>query len=116
VRTELLETRLALGAITIGVNQAANCSKVTGLELGDFGADPGDSADDLMSRNAWVDGGHCAPLATDLVEVRVTDTTEKDFYLDIVFARIPPRDRGRGKRIFRAGSGISLRIILTTLF
>jgi hypothetical protein len=50
------------------------------------------------------------------VEVRVTDTTEKDFYLDIVFARIPPRDRGRGKRIFRAGSGISLRIILTTLF
>ncbi len=89
---ELLETSLALWAVTIGIDQAADCSKVAGLEPGDCGADFGDAADDLMSRNAWIDGGHGTPLATDLVKVRVTDTAEKDFYLDIVFARIASGD------------------------
>jgi len=114
VRAELLETGLALGAVAVGVNQAADCSKVAGLELGDCGADLGDTADDLMSGNAWIDSGHHAPLVTDLVEVRVADTAEKDFDLNVVFARIAPRDRGGGKRRFRTCSSVSLRFILTT--
>ena len=76
-------------------------SKVSGLELGDCGADLNDTADDLMSGNAWIDSWHRAPLITDLVEVRVADTAEKDFDLNVVFARISPRDRGGGKRRFR---------------
>jgi hypothetical protein len=41
VRAELLKACLALAAIAVGVNQTADCSKVTGLELGD-------TANDLM--------------------------------------------------------------------
>jgi hypothetical protein len=97
VRAELLEAGLALVAVTVGVNQAANCGKVAGLELGDCGADLGDTADDLMSWYAWVDSGHRAPLITDLMEGRVTDTAEKDFDLDIVFSWIAPGNRSGGK-------------------
>jgi hypothetical protein len=49
-----------------------------------------------------------------LVEVRVADTAEKDFDLNVVFAQIAPRDRGGRKRRFRTRSSISLRFILTT--
>jgi hypothetical protein len=93
VWAELLETILALGAVTIGVNQAAYCSKVAGLELGDCGTDLGDTAYNLMSRNAWIDSGHRTPLVTDLVQVRVADTAEKDFDLNVDFARVTPRYR-----------------------
>jgi hypothetical protein len=102
VRAELLQTGLALWAVTVGVDQAADCGKVSGLELGDCGAHPGDTAYDLMSRNAWIDSWHLAPLVADLVEVRVADTAEKDFDLNIVFSRIATRDCGGGKRRFRA--------------
>ena len=98
VRTELLETGLALVAVAIGVNQAADRSKVSRLEPGYFGSDLGDTADYLMSGNTRIDSWHCAPLITDLVEVRVTDTAEKNFDLNVVFARITPRDRRGGKR------------------
>ena len=92
VRAELLETGLAFGAVAVGVNQTANCSKVARFEPGDCGANLGDTAYDLMPWNAWIDGGHGAPLTTDLVEVRVADTAKKDFNLNIVFARFAPRD------------------------
>lgn len=114
VRAELLETGLTLMAVAVRVNQTADCSKVAGLEVGDCGADVGDTADDLMSGNAWIDSGHHAPLVTDLVEVRVTDTTEKDFDLNVVFAWIAPRDHGGRKLRFRTRSSVSLRFILTT--
>jgi hypothetical protein len=94
----LLQTGLALGAVTIGVNQTANCSKVAGLELGDCGADLGDATDYFMSWNAWIDSRHHAPLVTDLVEVRVADTAEKDFNLNVTFARSTPGDRSGSKR------------------
>jgi hypothetical protein len=48
------------------------------------------------------------------MEVRVADTTEKDFDLNVVFARIASRDRGGGKRRFRTRSRIGLRFILAT--
>jgi hypothetical protein len=114
MRAELLETGLTLVAVAVGVNQAADCSKVAGLEVGDCGADVSDTADDLVSGNAWIDGRHHTPLVTDLVEVRVTDTTEKDFVLNVVFTWIAPGDRDGRKRRFRSRSSISLRFILTT--
>ena len=101
MRAELLETGLTLVAVAVGVNQAADCSNVAGLELGYCRADVGDTADDLMSGNAWIDSGHRTPLVTDLVEVRVADTAEKDFDLNVVFTRIAPRDLGGGKWRFR---------------
>ena len=95
---ELLKTGLALLTVTVGVNQAADCCKVAGLETRDFGADFGDTTDDLMSGNAWIDCGYPTPLVTDLVEVRMADTAKKDFDLNVVFARVAPRDRGGGKQ------------------
>jgi hypothetical protein len=114
VRAELLKTGLALVAVTVGVNQAAYCSKVAGLELGDCGADLGDTADDLMTRNAWIDSGYHTPLVTNGVEVRVADTAEKDFDLNVVFARIASWDCHGSKQRFRTRSSVSLRFILTT--
>ncbi len=115
VRAELLKTGPAIGAGAVGINQAADGGKVAGLELGDCGADLGDTADDLVAGNAWVDGGHdAAPLVTDLVEVGVADAAEEDFDLNVVFGRIAPGDRGGGKRRCRTRSRVSLRFILTT--
>src|SRR4029078_3994418 len=114
MRAELLETGLTLVAVAVGVNQAADCRKVAGLEVGDCGADVGNTANDLVSGNAWIYGGHHTPLVTDLRKVRVTDTTEKDFNLNVVFAWITPRDHSGLKLRFRTRSGVSLRFILTT--
>ena len=65
VRAELLETGLASGQLPSESTKQPTGSKVAGLELGDCGAHLGDTANDLMSRNAWIDSGHCAPLVTD---------------------------------------------------
>jgi hypothetical protein len=67
VWAELLESILALVAVTIGVNHAANCSNIVWLESGDCGANLGDTANDLMSRNAWIYSRHHTPLISDLV-------------------------------------------------
>jgi hypothetical protein len=98
MRTILLKTSLAVGTVAIGVNQATYCSNVAGLELGDCGADLSYTANDLMSRNTWIDSWYRTPLATDGVKVRVADTAEKDFDLNIVFARIAPWDCHGSKR------------------
>jgi hypothetical protein len=113
VWAELLKSILALVAVTVGVNHAADCSNVAWLEFGDCRADPGNTADDLMSRNAWIDSGHSTPLTTDLVKVRVADTAKKDFNLNVVFARIAPRDHGGGKGRFCTIRSISRGFILT---
>src|SRR3954468_7689791 len=92
MRTILLKTGLALLALTIRVNHAAYCSNVAWLELSDCGTDLGDTADDLMPRNAWIDSRHSTPLATDGVEVGVADTAVKNFDLNIMFTWIAPWD------------------------
>jgi hypothetical protein len=76
MRTILLKTGLAFRAVTVGVNHAAYRSNVAGLELGNFRAYLGDTADNFMSRNAWIDSRHRAPLAANCVEVRVTYAAE----------------------------------------
>jgi hypothetical protein len=103
-------------AVAVGVNQAADCSMVGGLELGDCGANLGDTADDLMAGNAWIDGGRRAPFVTDLVGIRVAYATEKDFNLNVVFAWIASWDREGNKRRFSIRSSVSLCFILTTKF
>jgi len=113
VRAELLKAGLALAAVAVGVNQTADCSKVARLELGDCGTDLGDTTDNLMSGNAWIDSGHATPLVTDLMEIRVANTAKKYFDLNVVFARIAPGDRHGCKWRFRTRSRVSLRFILT---
>ena len=95
VGAELLESGLALGAGAVGVDQAADCGEVAGLELRHGGADLGDAADDLMAGDAGVDGGHdFPPLVAGLVEIGVADAAEEDFDLHVVIGGIAPRDRG----------------------
>src|SRR5205085_3138590 len=98
---------------TIRVNHAADCSNIAWPKLGDCRSNLSDTANDLMSRNAWIDSRRRAPLATDGVEVRVADTAEKDFDLNIIFTGIAPRNRHGSKRRFSTRSSISLRFILT---
>jgi hypothetical protein len=97
VWAELLESILALVAVTVRVNHAANCSNIAWLEPGDCGTNLGDAANDLMSRNAWIDCRRRAPFATDSVKVRVANTAEKDFDLNVVVIRLSSRDRHRSK-------------------
>src|SRR5262249_12366825 len=114
VRAVLLKTVLALRAVAVGVNQAAHCSNIAWLKLGDCVADLGHTTDNLVSWNAWIDSGHRAPLVTDLVEVRMADTAKEDLDLNVTVARITPRDRRGCKWRFRTRSRVSLRFILTT--
>jgi hypothetical protein len=93
MRTVLLKTGLALGAVTIGVNHAADCRNIAGFKLADCRADLGDTANDLVSRNARIDSWHSStPLTTNGVEVRVAYAAEKDFDLNIMFSWIASRD------------------------
>jgi hypothetical protein len=99
VPAELLKASLALGTGPVGVDHAADRGEVAGLELRDSGADFGDTADDLMARDAGIDSGHDpSPLVTDLMEIGVADTAEEDFDLYVVLNGIAPHDRGGGKR------------------
>jgi len=112
IPAELLKASLAFGAGPVRVDHAADRGKVAGLELRDCGADFGDTADDLMARDAGVDSGHDpAPLVTDLMEIGVADAAEEDFDLYVLFSGIAPRNRGGGKRRCRTGSGVSLRFV-----
>ena len=80
IRAELLEARLALGACAVGVHHAADCGEVARLELGDRGANLGDTADDLVAGDAGINGGHhAAPLIANLVEIGVTDAADREF-------------------------------------
>ena len=99
VPAELLKAGLAFGAGPVGVDHAADRGEVAGLERSDCGADFGNTADDFMARDTGVDSGHgTAPLVADLVEIRVADTTEKDFDLYVVLSGIASLNRGGGKR------------------
>jgi hypothetical protein len=112
VRAELLKAGLALGAGAVGVDHAPYRSKVTGLELGDGGADLGDAADDLVAGDDGIDSGHKAgKLVTDMVEIGVADSAEQDVDLNIVFGGIAPLDRVGGKPRCRTRSGVSFGVV-----
>jgi hypothetical protein len=112
IPAELFEASLALGTGAIGVNHATDSSEVAGLELGYCGADPGNTAHDLMAGDARVNSGHdIAPLITDLMKVGVTDTAEENFDLYVVFCWIASRDRTRRKGRRRTGGRVSLGFV-----
>jgi hypothetical protein len=111
---ELLNTSLTLRTCAVGINHTADRSKVTGLEPSDCRADLGDTTNYLMAWNTGINGGHRTPLITDLVEVRVADTAEKDFDLNVLFAGIAPWNYRRSKRGCRTCSRISLSLVLAT--
>ncbi len=97
IGAELLKPRFALRTGAVRIHHASDRGEVTGLELGDRRASLGDAADDLVARDARVDGRHhAAPLVANLMEIGVTDTAEKNFDLDIVFGGIAPHDLGGG--------------------
>jgi hypothetical protein len=112
VPAELLKASLALVTGPVGFDHAADRGEIVGLELRDSGADLGNTADDLMARDAGIDSGHDpAPLVTDLMEIGVADTAEEDFDLYVVVSGIAPCNRGGGKRRCGTGSGVSLRVV-----
>ena len=87
VRAELFEAGPALGTCAVRVDHTPDRGKVAGLELGNSGADLGYAADDLMSRNNRVLGGHeSAPLVAHRMQTGVADTTEQNLDLHVVFA------------------------------
>jgi hypothetical protein len=96
IRAELLKASLALGTVAVRVNHAAYRCDVARLELGDRRTNLGDTANYFVARDTWID--RATPFATDCMEVRVTDTTEENFNLNIVLAWLSTRDRGRSKR------------------
>jgi hypothetical protein len=74
VRTKLLEAVLTIAAHAIGVDQAADSSQISGLELGDSRADPRHPTDDLMAWHAGVHGRHDAlPFVAYRMEIGVAD-------------------------------------------
>jgi hypothetical protein len=92
---ELLKASLALVTGPVGVDYTTDRHHIAGHELRNCGADFGDTADELMARDAGVDSGHDpAPLITDRMEIGVADTAEEDFDLYVVFSGIAPRNRG----------------------
>src|ERR1700690_1963006 len=112
IRAELLEARHALRAGAIGVDHAADGSRVAGLELGHRRTDLGYAPDNFVPRNTWIDGGHeFAPLVADLVEIGVTNAAIQNFDLDILFGWLTPGDHGGCQRRCRAGSGIGFHVV-----
>jgi hypothetical protein len=98
VRTVLFKIGLALLAVAVGINHAADCSNIARLEFGDCRTNLGDTANDLMTRNTRIDGGHRTQLVTNGMEIGVADTAKKDLDLNVVFTWITPSNRSTGKR------------------
>src|SRR4051812_35189793 len=95
IRTKLFESVFAFPARAIRIDHATNGSDVTGLELRHRRADLGNAAEDLVSGDARISGGHVVvPLVANLVEIRVADTAKEDFNLYIGGSRLAPRDLG----------------------
>ncbi|GER30147.1 DNA repair protein RecN [Striga asiatica] len=81
---EVLEAGGAVVAVAARADHDPDGDLVPGLEFGDAGPDFGDEAHDLMARDHGVVGE--APVVLDEVEVRVADSAEHDFELDVLVA------------------------------
>src|SRR4029077_15502548 len=105
-RTKLLQAGLALWTRAVGIDQAADGSKVARFIFIDFRADLGDTPDDFMARDDRVNSGHeAAPFVTNLVEVGVADATKQDFDLHVAVSWTATRNRGGSQRRCGTGSG-----------
>src|SRR5205823_422504 len=93
-------------------HHAADRREVARFELGDRGADFGDTAYDLVSGNARIDRWQeTAPLVTHLVKIGMTDAAEEDLDLYIVCSGSASRNRGGKKRRCWTGGGISSGVV-----
>ena len=106
VRAELLEAVAAVGAVVVGRDHAADADEVADLELVDAAADLRHPPDDLVARDARVDGRHhVVPLVAGRVQVRVADAAEEDLDLDVPVGHVAPGDGGPGQGGGRARGG-----------
>ena len=115
VRAELLKASPTLGTGAVRIDHAANrCRahrRTAPLELRNSAADLGDATDNLVARNNRIHSGHkFAPLIPHGVKIRVANTAEQYFDLYVVFGWFAPRDRAKGERRCRAGSGVSFGV------
>src|SRR6266700_1525689 len=116
VRAELLKASLALWAGAVRIDHAADRGDIAGLVLGNCRADLGHTADDLMTGDDRIIRGHeLAPLVAHRMEIGVADAAEEDLDLHVVFNRIATFDLGGRQPRCRTGSGVSLRIVRSSL-
>lgn len=100
----LLQPRLAVLALTAGVDHAADTHLVADGELGDAGTDGLDDTGDLVPRNHREDG--FAPALTGLVDVRVTDTGVLDVDQNVELTDFAALDGGALQRSLGGGRRI----------
>ena len=93
---ELLQALAALIALLAGIDHAADRDRVADLVAGDFVADLGHAADDLVAGNHRVDAP--SPIVAGLVEVGVADAAVEHLHDDIVGAWGPSLKRERRQR------------------
>src|SRR5688572_23413378 len=94
VAAELFEPGLAFRAGAIGIDHAAHSGQVARFELRYTGTHSGDTAHDLMSRNAGIDRRHdLLPLIANLVKIGVADTAEQNVDVNVVLRRMTTWDR-----------------------
>src|ERR1700728_1283910 len=82
--TKLLFVCLTTCTSTAGIHEATNASQITDLEVFDFVANTFNLTDNFMSGDHGKSG--IAPLIPRLMNVRMTNATEKYFYQDILRA------------------------------
>jgi hypothetical protein len=100
---------LAIGAgraLAAAVDHAADAGDVADLELGDVVTDRGDSAHDLMARDARIQGAF--PLALGGMEVRMADAAERDVDRDVGLARRAAFEAERCERSLGRLGGVAL--------
>ena len=101
----LLETLAAGIALAAGVDEAADADQVTRVELRDLVSDANGAADDLVARQAGVDG--VAPIVPDLVPIGMADAAEENLNRNVLCPGVPPREPHRSEEAARACGGVA---------
>ncbi len=107
----LLESCMATGTGPAGIHHATDRSQITFLEFLDLATDPGHAPHDFVARHARV---NCImPLVANVVQIRMTDATIKDFNLHIANPDVTAsncertqRRRGALRRVGFYASGV----------
>jgi hypothetical protein len=86
------------------VHHAPYPDEISNRESSHFRTNPGNSADDLMTRHAWIDS--ILPFILDLVDVRMAYTAKHDCDIDVVAGRLPPFNRHCSKFTVRMLGGV----------
>ena len=106
-RTVLFQALPAVGTGSAGIDQAAHAGQIAGLEGGDFAADLGDSADDLVARHHRIDS--VVPLVAGRMQVGMAHPAVEDFDLHVARTRLAPLEVKPIQRGRRAPGSVSKR-------